>query len=161
MSRRHFPATNRFVCNGLFCVKIFVSATEFYRRNMSQKIKSDRIFATYCGDKILLRGRRFSRKKIQKKKNSPVHTKRFVAAMCRRNVLLQLVARPVHTEWSVASTCCFNLSPDLYTRRDMWPRLSAATCHLVLCTDLKMETHISDRCSYQIAFSVGTNAYTV
>ena len=30
--------------------------------------------------------------------NSPVHTKRFVAAMCRRIVLLQLVAWPVHTE---------------------------------------------------------------
>ena len=29
-------------------------------------------------------------------KNSPVHTKRFVAAMCRRNVLLQQVARPIH-----------------------------------------------------------------
>ena len=29
---------------------------------------------------------------------SPVHTKRFVAAMCRRNRLLQLDAGPVHTE---------------------------------------------------------------
>ena len=240
MSRRHFPATNRFVCNGFFCVKIFVSATEFYRRNMSQKIKSDRIFATYCGDKILLRRQRFSQKFSSThgaicRRNvllqlvaRPVHTEwsvastcccnlspdlytqsdqwpRLVAATCRStarsdqsprlvaatcrptcthgvisrldlllqlvtqlhgvisrlDLLLQLVARPVHTEWSVASTCCFNLSPDLYTRRDMWPGLSAATCHLVLCTDLKMETHISDRCSYQIAFSVGTNAYTV
>ena len=173
MSRRHFPATNRFVCNGFFCVKIFVSATEFYRRNMSQKIKSYRIFATYCGDKILLRRQRFSQKfsstheAICRCDVSPQRVAATSRPTCthgvisRLDLLLQLVARPVHTEWSVASTCCFNLSPDLYTRRDMWPRLSAATCHLVLCTDLKMETHISDRCSYQIAFSVGTNAYTV
>ena len=31
-------------------------------------------------------------------KNSPVHTKRFVAAMCRRDMFVQLVAGPVHTE---------------------------------------------------------------
>ena len=31
-------------------------------------------------------------------KISPVHTKRFVAAVCRRNMLLQLVAEPEHTE---------------------------------------------------------------
>ena len=68
-------------------------------------------------------------------KNSPVHTERFVAAMCRRNVLLQLVARPVHTEWSVASTCCCNLSPDLYTQSDQWPRLVAATCRSTARSD--------------------------
>ena len=45
-------------------------------------------------------------------KNSPVHTKRFVAATCRLTLLLQLVARPVHMEWSVAATCCCNLSPE-------------------------------------------------
>ena len=44
---------------------------------------------------------------------SPVHTRLFVAAMCRRNMLLQLVAGPVHTEWSVAATFCCNLSPPL------------------------------------------------
>ena len=91
MSRRDFPATNRFVCNGFFCVKIFVSATEFYRRNTSQKIKSYRILRLIAATKFCCR-----------------HTKRFVAAMCRRNVLLQLVARPVHTDWYVAATCCYN-----------------------------------------------------
>ena len=54
------------------------------------------------------------RKKDFFHKNSPVHTKRFVAAMCRRNVLLQLVARLVHTEWSVAETCCCNLPPSVF-----------------------------------------------
>ena len=43
-------------------------------------------------------------------KNSPIHTKRFVAVMCHCKVLLQLVTQPVHTEWSVASNCCCNLS---------------------------------------------------
>ena len=47
-------------------------------------------------------------------KNSPVHTKRFVAATCRLTLLLQLVARPVHMEWYVAATCCCNLSPSVY-----------------------------------------------
>ena len=41
-------------------VKIYVSATEFCRSNMLQKIKSDRICATCCGDKILLQRQRFS-----------------------------------------------------------------------------------------------------
>ena len=47
-------------------------------------------------------------------KNSPVHTKLFVAATCRLTLLLQLVARPVHMEWSVAATCCCNLSPSVH-----------------------------------------------
>ena len=124
MSRRHFPATNRFVCNGFFCVKIFVSATEFYRRNMSQKIKSDRVFATYCGDKILLRRQRFSQKfsstheAICRCDVSPQRVAATSRPTCthgvisRLDLLLQLVARPVHTERSVASTCCCNLSPN-------------------------------------------------
>ena len=51
-------------------------------------------------------------------KNSPVHTKRFVAATCRFTLLLQLVARPVHMEWYVAATCCCNLSPSVYRPLD-------------------------------------------
>ena len=47
-------------------------------------------------------------------KNSPVHTKGFVAATCHLTLLLQLVAWPVHMEWSVAATCCCNLSPSVY-----------------------------------------------
>ena len=35
-------------------MKIFVSVTEFCRSSMSQKVKSDRIFGTCCGNKILL-----------------------------------------------------------------------------------------------------------
>ena len=69
---------------------------------MLQKIKSDRIYATFYANLCDI---------------SPGYTKRFVAAMCRRNMLLQLVARPVHGS-------------------DMSSRRVAATCRLV-CTDLK------------------------
>ena len=51
-------------------------------------------------------------------KNSPVHTKRFVAATGRLTLLLQLVARPVHMEWYVAATSCCNLSPSVYRPLD-------------------------------------------
>ena len=57
---------------------------------MSQKIKPDRICVTYFFDKILLQRQRLSQKFSQ-------YT-RFVAVTCRRNMLLQLIARPVHTE---------------------------------------------------------------
>ena len=40
----------------------FVSTTEFFHCNKSQKIKSDWICATCCGDKILLKRQRFSQK---------------------------------------------------------------------------------------------------
>ena len=49
-------------------------------------------------------------------KNSPGHTKWFIAVLCRRNVLLQLVTQPVqsHAEWSVTTTCCCNLSHSVF-----------------------------------------------
>ena len=53
-------------------------------------------------------------------KNSPVHTKGFVAATCHLTLLLQLVAWPVHMEWSVAAKCCCNLSPS-----GNWPLATA------------------------------------
>ena len=93
----------------------FIAETCRKKSNQTEFLRLIAVTKFCCGDKDF-------------PKNSPVHTKRFVAAMCRRNVLLQLVARPVHTEWSVASTCCCNLSPDLYTQSDQWPRLVAATC---------------------------------
>ena len=43
-------------------LKIFVSATDFCRGHMLQKIKSDRICATCYGNKILLWRQRFSQK---------------------------------------------------------------------------------------------------
>ena len=89
-------------------VKIVVSATEFCRSNMLQKIKSDRICVTCRGNKILLQRQRFFHK------ISPVHPKWFVSMMCCHNMLQQLVARPVLMEWSVAMTCCCNLSPSVY-----------------------------------------------
>ena len=88
-------------------VKIIISAYhEFSRSNMLQKIKLDRICATWRGNKILLQRQRFY-------KISPVHKKQLVTAMCHLNMSLQLVARPVHTEWSVAANCCCNLLPTL------------------------------------------------
>ena len=88
-------------------VKIFVAATEF----VATTSRADSVWFDFlrlvavtkfcCGDKDF-------------HKNSPVHTKRFVAATCRLTLLLQLVARPVHMEWLVAATCCCNLSPSVY-----------------------------------------------
>ena len=107
MSRRHVAATNRFVCTGEFLWKSlslqqnFVAATS---RTDSVWFDFLRLVAATkfcCGDKDF-------------HKNSPVHTKRFVAATCRFTLLLQLVARPVHMEWYVASTCCCSLSPSMY-----------------------------------------------
>ena len=99
-------ATNRFLRTGgflwksLLLQKNFVAATS---RTNSAWFDFLRLVAATkfcCGDKDFHK--------------TSVHTKRFVAATCRRTVLLQLVARPVHMEWSVAATCCCNLSPSVY-----------------------------------------------
>jgi len=88
-------------------VKIFVAATEF----VAATRRTDSVWFDFlqfvAATKFCCRDKDFH-------KNSPVHTKRFVAATCRLTLLLQLVARPVHTEWSVATTCCSNLSPSVY-----------------------------------------------
>ena len=70
-------------------VKIVVSATEFCRSNMLQN--QTEFVRLVAATKFCCRDKDFH-------KISAVHTKRFVAAMCRRNMLLQLVAGPVHTE---------------------------------------------------------------
>ena len=62
-------------------MKMFVSATEFCRCNKSQKNIYVRLVAATkfcCSDKDF-------------HKRSPVHTKRFLAAKCRRDMLLQLL----------------------------------------------------------------------
>ena len=64
-------------------VKIFVAAAEFCRRKFFLRLVAAKNFC--CGDKDF-------------HKNSPPHTKRFVAATRRSDMLLQLVARPVHME---------------------------------------------------------------
>ena len=94
-------------------MKIFVAATS---RTDSVWFDFLRLVAATkfcCGDKDF-------------HKNSPAHTKRFVAATCRLTLLLQLVARPVHTEWSVAATCCSNLSPSVY--RPLCPDKRSLVC---------------------------------
>ena len=99
----------RITCELEKFVKIFVAATEFCRHNKSHRFSLIWFFATCRSDKIWCRDKDFH-------KNSPVHTKWFVAATCHLTLLLQLDARPVHMEWSVAATCCNNLSPSVY-----WP----------------------------------------
>ena len=95
-------------------VKIFVSATEFCRRDKSHK---------FCPIWFFVAATKFCFREKDFHKNSPVHTERFVAAMCRRNMLLQLVAGPVQT------------------RGDLSPQHVSATCRLV-CTDLRVRKNI-------------------
>ena len=81
--RRHVAATNRFVCAGevwwksLSLQQSFVAAT-----SRTNSVWFDFLWLVAETD--------FH-------KNSPAHTKRFVAATCRCNVLLQLVAKCVPT----------------------------------------------------------------
>ena len=103
--RRRVAATNRFVCTGEFLCGI---SEYFCGCNKSQKIKSDWICATYCGDKFCCSYRDFH-------KNSPVHTKRFAAAICRRDMLLQLVA------WCVPTLRYLRMKPMLRRwKKDDW-----------------------------------------
>ena len=61
----------------------FVAATSRKKSNQTEFVRLVAATRLCCRDKDF-------------HKNSPVHTKRFVAATCRRNVLLQLVDGPVH-----------------------------------------------------------------
>ena len=84
--RRHIAATNRFVCTGEFLWKSLSPQRNFgaaTSRKKSSQTESVRLVAATkfcCSDKNF-------------PKNSPVHTQRFVAAKCRRDMLLQLVAQ--------------------------------------------------------------------
>ena len=64
-------------------VKVFVSTTEFCRRKMLQKIKSDRIYATCCSNKILLHCQRFFTKVLQYTQSDL--SLRVVVATCCHN----------------------------------------------------------------------------
>ena len=75
----------------------------FCNRILSQQhVEKNQIRQNLCD---LLRRQKFCCRCKDFHKNSRVHMKRFVTPMCRRNVLLQLVARSVHTEWFVVATC--------------------------------------------------------
>ena len=96
-------------------VKIFVSETEFCRCNKSQKIMSDWICATCCGNKILLQLQRFSQK------FSSTH-----GAICRCNVSLR----------HVAATCRL-VCTDLHvvvgaTTAKKWTKKAWCTCRVVI-----------------------------
>ena len=60
-------------------MKIFVFETEFCHRKKLREFNVILFYATRCKDKDF-------------RKNSLVHTERFVAVACRHNVLQQLVA---------------------------------------------------------------------
>ena len=106
--RRHVAATNSFVCTGEFLGKS-LSLQRKCRCNKSQKIKSGWICVTCCGDKILLQRQRSSQKLSSTREAiclcdmSPhrvAATSRPTCshgAICRRDVLLQLVALCVPT----------------------------------------------------------------
>ena len=79
---QHIAVTNHFVCAGEF---LWVSATEFCRRNKSHKFCLIWFSATCCCNKLLLRRQRFSQK------FSSTHK-----AIRRCDVL----------PWHVAATCC-------------------------------------------------------
>ena len=88
--RRHVAATNRFVCAGevwwksLSLQQSFVAATSRTNSVWFDFLRLVVVTKLCCGDKDF-------------HKNCPAHTKRFVAATCRCNVLLQLVAKCVPT----------------------------------------------------------------
>ena len=88
--RRHVATTNRLVCTGEFLRKSFslqqsfVAATSRTNSVWFDFLRLVVVTKLCCGDKDF-------------HKNSPAHTKRFVAATCRCNVLLQLVAKCVPT----------------------------------------------------------------
>ena len=96
---------------GKFLWKSWSLQSNFCHRNMSQNIKSDRIYAICCGDKIMLQRQRFSQK------FSTTHEEIF-----RLDVSLQHVAATSRL------TC-------IYTRSHLLPWRVTATCCLV-CSDL-------------------------
>ena len=100
-------ATNRFVCAGEFLWKSLSTQHNFVAATGRQKSNQTEFVRLVAATKLCCRDKDFHKK-------FPVHTKRFVAATCRRNVLLQPVDEPVHMEWSLAATCCCNLSPSVY-----------------------------------------------
>ena len=67
-------------------MKVSVSTTEFFSPQQVAQILSDLILLRHVA------ATKFSCKNKDFLKNSPVDTKRFVAATCRRDMVLQLVA---------------------------------------------------------------------
>ena len=86
--RRHVAATNRFVCTGEFCDNLSLCNRILSQQQVAQ-ILSDLIFCD-----LFSSGTKFNYV-ADFHKNSLAHLKRFLAATCRRNVLLQLVAECV------------------------------------------------------------------
>ena len=83
-------------------MKIFVFETEFCHRKKLDEFYAICFCATRCRDRDF-------------RKNSLVHTKLFVAAVCRQNVLQQLVA------WCVSAFKMWSyiLVKKLYSKKDV------------------------------------------
>ena len=92
-------------------VEIFVSATEFCRRNKTRKIKSDWICATCCGDKILLQRQRFSQnfssthEAICRRDVSPQH----VGATSCMDHILYVIIQSLHVYGRYGRFDCINI----------------------------------------------------
>ena len=79
--QRHVAATNRFVCAGEFLWKSLSPQHNFVTTTSRKKSNQTEFVGLVAATKLCCREKDF-------RKNSPVHTKRFVVATCRRNVLL-------------------------------------------------------------------------
>ena len=97
----HFVSTGGVLWKSSSLQHNFVAATSHRKSNQTKFVRLVAATKFCCSDKDF-------------HKISPGHKRRFVAAMCRRDMLLLLVAGPVHTEWSVVATCCCNLSPSVH-----------------------------------------------
>ena len=90
MSRRHIAATNRFLCTG----EIFWKSLSLQQNFVAAARRTNFVWFDFlphvAATKFRCRDQDFHN-------NSPVHTKQFVAATCRRDLLLQLVAWCVPT----------------------------------------------------------------
>ena len=89
--QRQVAATNRVVCAGKFLWKSLSLQHNFVAATSRKKSNQTEFVRLVAATKLCCRDKHFH-------KNSPTHTKGFVAATCRRNVLLQVGAGPVHME---------------------------------------------------------------
>ena len=100
-------ATNHFVCTEEFLWKFcspqknFVVATSCKKVNHTEFVQRVAAAKLCCGDKDL-------------GKNSPVHMKWFVTAICHQDMLLLLVRQPVLNEWFVTAIYCCSLQSTVY-----------------------------------------------
>ena len=94
-------ATNHFVCTEEFLWKFCLHKRILSSQQVAEFVQRVASTKLCCGDKDL-------------GKNSPVHMKWFVTAICRQDMSLLLVPWPVLNEWFVAAIYCCNLQSTVY-----------------------------------------------